>query len=128
MARSIDSGSSSGFAAGLYSPASGLHDVHPFRLSRTEAQAAASMSRVLQRLSFETHPILNRPVCPIEHDGEVVMLDEEELSSAAGRALAQVIAAELPRFCHLPDVRLDRACFHYLVRCAASDVPARWTI
>jgi hypothetical protein len=85
------------------------------------------MARVLQRLAFESHPIINRLVCCIEHDGDVIHFDEAEITRAAEQALCTVIELELPRFTYLPDVRLDFACRRHLVECAGRQVPERWT-
>ena len=101
---------------------------HDHKIDAGADQALASMSRVLGKLSFESHPIVNRPVCSIEHEGDVVVFDEAEIRSIAQRALQTVIEREIPRFAHLPDVRLDSVCRKHLVECATRSVPERWTI
>src|SRR3546814_1758952 len=70
-------------------------------------EALASMARVLRALAFERHPIVDRPVCCIELDGDAVLFDEAEIRTAADHALQVVISTELQKFGHLPDIRLD---------------------
>src|SRR3546814_12308448 len=73
-------------------------------------EALASMARVLRALAFERHPIVDRPVCCIELDGDAVLFDEAEIRTAADHALQVVISTELQKFGHLPDIRLDAVC------------------
>lgn len=90
-------------------------------------EALASMLRVLRNLDFERHPIVDRPVCCIEHDGDAILFDEFEIQTAADRALAVVIEIEIPKFGHLPDIRLDAVCRRHLA-CCAMLLPSRWTL
>src|SRR3546814_17494000 len=73
-------------------------------------EALASMARVLRALAFERHPIVDRPVCCIELDGDAVLFDEAEIRPAADHAFPVVISTELPQFGHLPAIRLAAVC------------------
>ena len=85
------------------------------------------MSRVLSALAFERHPIVDRPVCCIELDGDAVLFDEFEIRAAAEHALQVIISTEIQQFVHLPDIRLDAVCRRHLASSAAL-LPTRWTI
>src|SRR3546814_1397545 len=90
-------------------------------------EALASMARVLRALAFERHPIVDRPVCCIELDGDAVLFDEAEIRTAADHALQVVISTELQKFGHLTDIRLDAVCRLHLESSAAL-LPTRWSI
>lgn len=89
--------------------------------------ALASMLRVLRNLEYERHPIVDRPVCYIEHEDDAILVDEFEIQTAADHALDVVIETEIPKFGHLPDIRLDAVCRRHLA-CCAMLLPSRWTL
>lgn len=101
--------------------------LEPAIIDPNASAAWASMMRVLKRLRFETHPIVDRNVCCIQHDGDEIFLDEHEIEAAAAIALDEVIHIELQQFDHLPDIRLDTVCRNRLASCAAH-LPMKWTI
>lgn len=103
-----------------------LH-LEPAIIDADASAALASMMRVLKKLRFETHPIVNRDVCCIQHDGDQIFLDKHEIEAAAAIALGEVIQIELHQFDHLPDIRLDTVCSNRLASCAAH-LPMKWTI
>lgn len=89
--------------------------------------AEAAMRRAIHKLVFETHPIVGRPVCAIEHEGDVIFFDEDEIKTAAALALSEVIANEITRFKHLPDIRLDQVCRQRLTITAVQNISRTWT-
>lgn len=84
--------------------------IHTHNFDTESTPAVAAMAHVLKHLPYETHPILGRPTCAFPDNGDFVMLVEEEIEKAAQIALEDVIRNDLPRFTHLPDVRLYDAC------------------
>src|SRR3546814_16005414 len=83
---------------------------HLQSMDTSALEALASMARVLRALAFERHPIVDRPVCCIELDGDAVLFDEAEIRTAADHALQVVLLTELLKFGHLPDIPLDAVC------------------
>lgn len=101
--------------------------VGPTPIDADTAHVLASMGRVLRKLDFETHPLINRPVCAIFHNGEIIHFDETEIRAAAQQVLPHVIEQEISRFPYLPDVRLDHLCRRHLEAFVATHVPEQWT-
>ena len=89
-------------------------------------QARTSMRRVVSKLHFEHHPLVNRPVCAIVYQGEVLHFDRPEIEGLAKRALAQMLTT-IP-IDQLPHEGLEAFCRRRLIAYAASHVPNGWTI
>src|SRR3546814_14948266 len=61
---------------------------HLQSMDTSALEALASMARVLRALAFERHPIVDRPVCCLEPDGDAVISDEADIrkiGKASGR-------------------------------------------